>query len=1033
MTTQDLGIARIGVVADAEPAVQGINRAKQAVSGLAVTVEDSSKRQVNATARQQQALQRQIDTLGLSREELIRWRIQNQTSGDTAERLTQALERQIEKTQQLTAARSVTGSTAATEAETRALEKQSAIRDRLTTLLSTQRGQRILEAQGATVAAGATDKHSDAIKRGGISLGQYNQALRTLPAQYTDIVTQIAGGQNLGLILLQQGGQIKDSFGGVQNALRAVGSSAMAFINPMTLTAAALAATAVAAYQGSQEFVGYNAALLSSGNSAGVTAAVLADLAAQFDEMAGVTTGKAADALMQVASTGAFTAEQMRVVAQAALEWSVATGAAVEDTVKEFVKLADDPVKAIIELNNKMGSLTDAQVQSIQILVDQGKHTEAVTEAIRLQAETLSERSEKMVANLGSLERSWRTVRGAVLETWDAIKAVGRETTNQDLIKQLEGNLAGLEARSGLYSSVGDKQRQELMTKWRADLAKMREEQSKAAAGGTASGQSAEQRRAIEANAKLRDKNLEEERAAAAKSEKLSERLENLRTKFARDGVTDRIAIAKAEARETEKYNAEKAKQQSRGTGGSGGGSGVNSARMAAAKADAAREKEQIANSTRELQAQYAAREISANDYYRKLRELAKAGATQEEEAIRAQVAVLDLQTGKRKESGAVAIQRASLEEQLQKVQEGYASRLRVITSEETRATEKRVAAMRAYREALHESTVAMQAQFESIAKRVGQGDREFEVETKINEVLEDKAKRLREIAAARAAGGDAEIADSNEAAVIAESRAKVEAIQQGYRDLDAEQADALNGMSAALKNYATESGNVAGQVQSAMTSVFTGLEDVFVKAATTGKLSFKDMANSILADLARIAAKQAITGILGNVLGGLTGGVGAAGASAVTTGTQGITSSLAQSLIKGGKADGGYTGPGGKYEPRGVVHAGEVVWSQADVARAGGVGAVEAMRLGRQGYAAGGSPGVASMAPTKQGAPNVNVTIVGGPEDATAESSMNQNGDLDITVFMGRAEKFIAGNIANGRSPVTAALKGRLNVEDRK
>lgn len=53
--------------------------------------------------------------------------------------------------------------------------------------------------------------------------------------------------------------------------------------------------------------------------------------------------------------------------------------------------------------------------------------------------------------------------------------------------------------------------------------------------------------------------------------------------------------------------------------------------------------------------------------------------------------------------------------------------------------------------------------------------------------------------------------------------------------------------------------------------------------------------------------------------------------------------------------ADGGYTGPGPKNKPAGVVHAGEVVFSQDDIARAGGVGVVEAMRLGRRGYATGG------------------------------------------------------------------------------
>lgn len=63
-------------------------------------------------------------------------------------------------------------------------------------------------------------------------------------------------------------------------------------------------------------------------------------------------------------------------------------------------------------------------------------------------------------------------------------------------------------------------------------------------------------------------------------------------------------------------------------------------------------------------------------------------------------------------------------------------------------------------------------------------------------------------------------------------------------------------------------------------------------------------------------------------------------------------------SALSAGWADGGYTGSGTTYEPAGIVHAGEVVWSQKDIARAGGVGVVEAMRLGRRGYADGGVAG---------------------------------------------------------------------------
>ncbi|HTN31798.1 MAG TPA: tape measure protein [Pseudomonas sp.] len=63
------------------------------------------------------------------------------------------------------------------------------------------------------------------------------------------------------------------------------------------------------------------------------------------------------------------------------------------------------------------------------------------------------------------------------------------------------------------------------------------------------------------------------------------------------------------------------------------------------------------------------------------------------------------------------------------------------------------------------------------------------------------------------------------------------------------------------------------------------------------------------------------------------------------------------------GFATGGYTGPGGKHEPAGVVHRGEVVWSQEDIRRAGGVGVVEAMRLGKPGFYDGG---VVDMAPVR-------------------------------------------------------------------
>ena len=71
--------------------------------------------------------------------------------------------------------------------------------------------------------------------------------------------------------------------------------------------------------------------------------------------------------------------------------------------------------------------------------------------------------------------------------------------------------------------------------------------------------------------------------------------------------------------------------------------------------------------------------------------------------------------------------------------------------------------------------------------------------------------------------------------------------------------------------------------------------------------------------------------------------------------GTFGVTLSINTVAPLAGYAAGGYTGPGGKYQPAGIVHAGEVVFSQEDVTAWGGPGVVDAMRKFRSGYAIGG------------------------------------------------------------------------------
>ncbi|HBW42188.1 MAG TPA: phage tail tape measure protein, partial [Leclercia adecarboxylata] len=106
----------------------------------------------------------------------------------------------------------------------------------------------------------ALSRQELAAQRAGISIGQYNAALRTLPAQFTDIATQLAGGQSPFLILLQQGGQIKDQFGSVKGAVSGVGSylrTLAGALTPAVLGIGSLAvgagALATAWYKGAQD------------------------------------------------------------------------------------------------------------------------------------------------------------------------------------------------------------------------------------------------------------------------------------------------------------------------------------------------------------------------------------------------------------------------------------------------------------------------------------------------------------------------------------------------------------------------------------------------------------------------------------------------------------------------------------------------------------------------------------------------------------------------------------------------------------
>lgn len=135
----------------------------------------------------------------------------------------------------------------------------------------------------------------------------------------------------------------------------------------------------------------------------------------------------------------------------------------------------------------------------------------------------------------------------------------------------------------------------------------------------------------------------------------------------------------------------------------------------------------------------------------------------------------------------------------------------------------------------------------------------------------------------------------------------------------------------------------------------------------------------------------------------------------------------------------GGYTGPGGVHEPRGVVHAGEVVWSQRDVARAGGPAVVDAMRLGKRGYDTGGvvdvSPwwgGNATTGGSASFAANSNVRnapIINnyGSSEVQYEEQTDQHGNRQPVITIGRQ---MAAAIRQPGNPANRAIQGEFGVK---
>ncbi|EPM1363289.1 phage tail length tape measure family protein [Klebsiella pneumoniae] len=348
-------------------------------------------------------------------------------------------------------------------------------------LLQYKAAQLGISAEAAPFIQKITDQNA-AMSKGGISAGQYAQAMRYLPMQITDVVTSLASGMPVWMVAIQQGGQIKDSFGGIGNTFRAL----LDVITPARIAmggvAGILAAIGIAAVSAMNDQEEFNRSIQKTGNYAGVTSGELEQMTQQGGQLRG-NYSQVRDILNGLVSSGRFTGETLTSVAQAASLMAELSGQSADQVVSNFLKMSDSATSWAANTNQQYHFLDLETYQRIQSLEDQGRKEEAIEVASQAFKKASEERLRTMEQQLNRAARAWNNVKIAATGAWESFKdkaggALGLDTPADELtvkIKELEAKIAA--AGSDTEVAMQPREYQESVKRYKEDLAALKEKQ----------------------------------------------------------------------------------------------------------------------------------------------------------------------------------------------------------------------------------------------------------------------------------------------------------------------------------------------------------------------------------------------------------------------------------------------------------------------------------------------------------------------------------------------------------------------------
>ncbi|EFL6313064.1 phage tail tape measure protein, partial [Escherichia coli] len=751
----------------------------------------------------------------------------------------------------------------------------------------------------ATAVEQGLSRQALAAQKAGISVGQYKAAMRTLPAQFTDIATQLAGGQNPWLILLQQGGQVKDSFGGMIPMLRGLAGAITLPMVGVTSLAVATGALAYAWYQGDSTLSAFNKTLVLSGNQSGLTADRMLTLS-RAGQAAGLTFNQARESLAALVNAGVRGGEQFDAINQSVARFASASGVEVDKVAEAFGKLTTDPTSGLMAMARQFRNVTAEQIAYVAQLQRSGDEAGALQAANDIATKGFDEQTRRLKENMGTLE-TWADKTGKAFKSmWDAILDIGRPESSADMLASAQKAFDEADKKWQWYQSRS--QRRGKTSSFRANLQGAWNDRENARLGLAAATLQSDMEKAGELAARDRAERDASQLKYTGEAQKAYERL--------------LTPLEKYTARQEELNKALK--------------------------------------DGKILQADYNTLMAAAKkDYESTLKKPKSSGvkvSAGERQEDQAHAALLALETELRtleKHSGAngkISQQRRDL----WKAENQYAVLKEAATKRQLSEQEKSLLT--------HEKeTLEYKRQLAELGDKV-------EHQKRLNELAQQAARFEQQQGAKQAA-------ISAQARGLTDRQAQRESEEQRLRDVYGDNPDALAKATSALKNtwsaeeqlrgswmaglkfgwgeWAESATDSFSQVKSVATQTFDGIAQNMAAMLTGSEQNWRGFTRSVLSMLTEIFLKQAMVGIVGSI-GSAIGGAFGGGASA-STGTA-IQAAAANFHF----ATGGFTGTGGKYEPAGIVHRGEFVFTKEATSR---IGVGNLYRLMR-GYAEGGYVG---------------------------------------------------------------------------